>query len=69
VLVGIATSIGVESSARAAHEHGYHVTLAIDAMSDIDAETHRNSVERIFPRLGETGTTDEILEVLAKTHA
>jgi hypothetical protein len=38
-------------------------------MSDIDAETHRNSVERIFPRLGETGTTDEILEVLAKTHA
>jgi nicotinamidase-related amidase len=68
VLVGIATSIGVESSARAAHEHGYHVTLATDAMSDIEAETHRNSVERIFPRLGETGTTDEILEVLAKTH-
>lgn len=68
MLVGIATSIGVESSARAAHEHGYHVTLATDAMSDIEAETHRNSVERIFPRLGETGTTDEILEVLAKTH-
>jgi nicotinamidase-related amidase len=68
VLAGIATSIGVESSARAAHEHGYHVTLATDAMSDLEAETHRNSVERIFPRLGETGTTDEILEVLAKTH-
>ncbi|MET7944928.1 hydrolase [Streptomyces sp. NPDC005302] len=67
VLTGIATSIGVESSARAAHEHGYHVTLATDAMTDLDAETHRNSVERIFPRLGETGTTDEILEVLAKS--
>ncbi|MEU2879566.1 hydrolase [Streptomyces sp. NPDC014748] len=68
VLTGIATSIGVESTARAAYEHGYHVTLATDAMSDMAEETHRNSVERIFPRLGETGTTAEILELLAKTH-
>ncbi|MFJ3226664.1 hydrolase [Streptomyces sp. NPDC086783] len=67
VLTGIATSIGVESTARAAHEHGYHVTLATDAMSDLDADAHRNSVERIFPRLGETGTTAEIIELLAKT--
>jgi nicotinamidase-related amidase len=64
VLGGIATSMGVESTARAAHEHGYHVTLATDAMADMSAETHRNSVERIFPRLGETGTTDEILALL-----
>jgi nicotinamidase-related amidase len=68
VLTGIATSIGVESTARAAHEHGYHVTLATDAMSDVDQAAHRNSVERIFPRLGERGTTAEILELLAKTH-
>ncbi|MDA4887597.1 hydrolase [Streptomyces sp. MS2A] len=68
VLTGVATSIGVESTARAAHEHGYHVTLATDAMSDMSAEAHRGSVERIFPRLGETGTTREILELLAKTH-
>ncbi|MEU9213860.1 hydrolase [Streptomyces sp. NPDC048415] len=69
VLAGVATSIGVESTARAAHEHGYHVTLATDAMTDIDAETHRNSVERIFPRLGETGATVEIVELLDKTRA
>jgi nicotinamidase-related amidase len=68
VLTGIATSIGVESTARAAHEHGYHVTLATDAMSDRDLEAHRSSVERIFPRLGERGTTADILELLAKTH-
>lgn len=67
VLTGIATSIGVESTARAAHEHGYHVTLATDAMSDLSAQAHRGSVERIFPRLGETGSTAEILELLAKT--
>ncbi|MEU6659033.1 hydrolase [Streptomyces sp. NPDC046821] len=69
VLTGIATSIGVESTARAAYEHGYHVTLATDAMSDLDAEAHRNSLERIFPRLGESGTTAEIIELLAKTRA
>ena len=69
VLAGIATSIGVESTARAAYEHGYHVTLATDAMADMDPEAHRNSIERIFPRLGETGATAEIIDLLAKTHA
>jgi len=69
VLAGVATSIGVESTARAAHEHGYHVTLATDAMSDLDLDTHRNSVEKIFPRLGETGSTADIIELLDKTHA
>ena len=64
VIGGIATSMGVESTARAAHEHGYHVTLATDAMADMSAATHQNSVERIFPRLGQTGTTDEILALL-----
>ncbi|MFF5894883.1 isochorismatase family protein [Streptomyces argenteolus] len=64
VLSGIATSIGVESTARAAHEHGYHVTVATDAVTDMDADAHRNSVEKIFPRLGETGTTDAIVALL-----
>jgi nicotinamidase-related amidase len=65
VLTGIATSIGVESTARAAHEHGYHVVLATDAMADANEDAHRNSVERIFPRLGERATTAEILALLA----
>jgi nicotinamidase-related amidase len=69
VLTGIATSIGVESTARAAYEHGYHVTLATDAMTDMSAASHRHSIEVIFPRLGETATTAEILELLAKTRA
>jgi nicotinamidase-related amidase len=64
VLVGIATSIGVESTARSAHEYGYNVVLATDAMTDRDLEAHANSVERIFPRLGETATTAEILDKL-----
>jgi nicotinamidase-related amidase len=69
VFTGVATSIGVESSARAAYEHGYHVTLATDAMTDLNPDAHRNSLDWIFPRLGESGTTAEVLELLAKTHA
>ncbi|MFC4908146.1 hydrolase [Actinomadura gamaensis] len=67
VLGGVATSIGVESTARAAYEHGYHVTLATDAMADRTVESHEHSIARIFPRLGETGSTAEILALLAKT--
>ena len=65
VLTGIATSIGVESTARAAYEHGYNVTLATNAMTDLSADSHEHAVTRIFPRLGETGTTPEILHLLS----
>lgn len=64
VLTGIATSIGVESTARAAHEHGYHVTVVTDAVTDVDADAHRNSLEKIFPRLGETDTAEAIVKLL-----
>lgn len=66
LIAGVATSIGVESTARHAHEHGFHVTLAVDAMTDMNADAHQNSITRIFPRLGETGTTQEIIELLNK---
>ncbi len=66
VIGGVATSIGVESTARQAYEHGFHVTLAVDAMTDMNPDAHHNSISRIFPRLGETGTTDEIIELIDK---
>jgi nicotinamidase-related amidase len=69
VLAGIATSIGVESTARQAHELGLHVTLAVDAMTDGSAEAHEHSVARIFPRLGETGRTQDIVGLLERTRA
>lgn len=64
VLAGVATSIGVESTARQAQELGFNVTLAIDAMTDLNADAHANSLARIFPRLGETGSTQDILSLL-----
>jgi nicotinamidase-related amidase len=64
VIAGVATSIGVESTARQAHEHGFHVTLATDAMTDLNPAAHDNTVSRIFPMLGETGTTEDVLALL-----
>jgi nicotinamidase-related amidase len=69
VLAGVATSIGVESTARSAHEAGLNVTLALDAMTDLNLNAHQNSVATIFPRLGETGTTQTILEMLKATRS
>jgi nicotinamidase-related amidase len=63
-LTGIATSIGVESTARSAYDLGYNVVLVVDAMTDMSADAHRHSVETIFPRLGETDTTDNVLKRL-----
>jgi MFS family permease/nicotinamidase-related amidase len=67
VLAGISTSAGVESTARSASDYGYHVVLATDAMSDPDADSHRHSVERVFPKLGETATTAEVIDRVEAT--
>lgn len=64
VIAGVSTSVGVESTARFAHEGGLNVTLAIDAMTDMNADAHDRALTHIFPRLGETGTTQAILALL-----
>jgi nicotinamidase-related amidase len=69
VLAGVATSVGVESTARYAHELGFNVTLAVDAMTDMSADAHQNSVANIFPRLGETGSTQDIIQMLDDSRA
>jgi nicotinamidase-related amidase len=64
VLAGVSTSSGVESTARSGHDHGYHVVLATDAMADPDPGSHRHSVEHVFPKLGETASSAEIIDFL-----
>lgn len=61
VVTGIATSAGVEATARQAWEQGFHVTLALDAMTDMRAEAHDYSIRNVFPRIGETASTEEII--------
>ena len=67
IITGVATGTGVEATARQAYEAGFNVTLATDAMTDRRAEAHEYSIANVFPRLGETGTTAEILDLLEKT--
>jgi len=63
-LTGISTSAGVESTARSAYDLGYNVVFVVDAMTDRDADAHPHSVEKIFPRLGETDTTENVLKMV-----
>jgi nicotinamidase-related amidase len=65
VLTGIATHMGVESTARAAWEHGYAVIFAEDAMASFTDALHRFPVENVFPRLGRVRQTAEIAAALS----
>lgn len=69
VIAGVATGTGVESTARQAYELGFNVTLAVDAMTDLRPEAHAWSLEQVFPRLGETGTTQQIIHLLTARSA
>ena len=64
VLAGVSASVGVEGTARAACEHGYNLSFALDAMTDRLAEAYNHTVNNIFPRIGETGNTQEIIDKL-----
>jgi len=66
VLCGIATNIGVESTARFAYEYGYNQIFAEDAMSALSAEEHTLTVSKIFPRIGLVRKTKEILADLLR---
>lgn len=63
-LAGMATSFGVESTARDAYDLGYTVTLAIDAMTDPNLDAHLASVSSVFPALGQTRSASEIIALL-----
>jgi nicotinamidase-related amidase len=64
VLGGIATNIGVESTARDAWERGYRLIFVEDAMASMSAEDHAFAVTRIFPRLGHVRSSAEVLAAL-----
>jgi nicotinamidase-related amidase len=64
VLAGISTSIGVESTARAANERGYELTIVTDAITDPDESAHLNSLRAVFPQIAELATTEEVLTAL-----
>lgn len=65
VLTGIATNIGVESTARVAHDLGYDLVFVEDAMSSIGAGNHAYAVEQMFPLMGRVRSTDDVVAAFA----
>jgi nicotinamidase-related amidase len=66
VLTGVATSVGVDSTARAAHERAYNITFASDAITDVDPVAHGFVMDKMFPRIGEVDTTDAVLSLMKR---
>jgi nicotinamidase-related amidase len=65
ILGGIATNIGVEATARAAHERGYEQVFVEDAMTAREADLHTHAVTRFFPTIGRVRSTRDVLDALA----
>lgn len=64
VLGGIVTNIGVESTARAAHDLGYSLVFAEDAMSGITAEAHDFACKNTFRLMGKVRKTAALIDAL-----
>lgn len=67
VLAGLATTFGIESTARAAYDLGYNVTVVADAVSDPRPAAHEHSLANVFPALAEVASSAEVLDALRAT--
>jgi len=65
LLGGISTNIGVEATARAAHERGFEQVFIPEIMAAREVDLHEHSVRRIFPTLGRVRALDVVLTALA----
>jgi nicotinamidase-related amidase len=61
ILTGIATHIGVESTARDAYERGFEQIFVEDATASPNEEAHKASFSLIFPRIGRVRSTEQVL--------
>ena len=64
IMGGIATNFGVESTARAAHDAGYELVFAEDAMTTVKAEMHAFCIGNTFPMMGRVRSTEEVVAAL-----
>jgi nicotinamidase-related amidase len=64
VLCGISTSIGVDTTAREAFQHGYNQFFVEDAMTASAKEEHEYVCKSIFPRMGRIRKTEQVVLAL-----
>ena len=60
VLGGIATNMGVESTARSAWELSYDIVIAEDATASRSAELHAFTVQNILPQIARITASEDI---------
>ncbi|HEY1399840.1 isochorismatase family protein [Roseateles sp.] len=60
VVGGIATNMGVESTVRSAHEHGYDVVVVSDATTAFSTAMNAFAFEHIFPRISRVAACDDL---------
>jgi nicotinamidase-related amidase len=63
-LTGVATTAGVEATAREAYDRGFNVVIVEDAMSDMSADNHQHAINAVYPRIAEVTTTADALAKL-----
>jgi len=64
ILGGISTNIGVEATARSAHERAYEQIFVPDVMASRDGEMHDHTVKRVLPTMGRVRSLDVVLSAL-----
>lgn len=64
ILTGVASSNGVYATALDAYQHGYKVIVAEDACADRDGELHQIFFNKLFVKLGQVASTEQILEMM-----
>jgi nicotinamidase-related amidase len=65
VIGGIATNMGVESTARGGFDRGYELVFVEDAMTTMSKEWHEFAVKNLFPRMGRVRSAQQVREALA----
>lgn len=64
VVVGLATSFGIESTARHAYDLGYSIVVVSDAVGDMSDAAHEHALTRVLPTLAQTGSTRDVLALV-----
>lgn len=64
MIAGVATEVGVESTAREAYDRGYPIVFVEDAISGATVGTHEMFLEKLFPRMGLVRSSSDAIGML-----
>ena len=65
LIAGVATELGVESTARAAYDEGYGLVFVEDAISGATAKSHGFFISGLFPRMGHVRSSSQVVAALS----